>query len=324
MRAARRSAMRAAWLALPPMLACAGTALAQTCTATAAALNFGNISPVVAAEVNASSTISISCTGFILSNARVCLSIGTGGSGTGYAPRTLANGSSLLNFNLSPSSSMAPTWGTRTATSTSIVQVDIPMLLGAGSATVNVYGRIVAGQTTLRAGIYQSSFGGAHTEMNYAGYALVAPSCTTVTTPVARFPFTVSATVIPDCVITATDLDFGTSGALTAARTGTGTLTARCTNGSNYTIALGAGTSPGASVASRRLQRTGGTEQVAYQLYRDAAYALPWGDGTGGSSTQSGTGTGLSQAYTVYGRVPAQATPVAGTYTDVITVTITY
>ncbi|MDQ0139009.1 Csu type fimbrial protein [Cupriavidus necator] len=159
--------------------------------------------------------------------------------------------------------------------------------------------------------------------MNYAGYALLAPSCTTVTSPVARFPFTVSATVIPDCVTTATDLDFGTTGTLTAARTGTATLTARCTHGSHYTTALGAGTSAGGSAASRRLQRTGGTEPVDFQLYSDAAYALPWGDGTGGTATQGGTGTGLSQAYTVYGRVPTQATPVAGTYADTITVTIT-
>lgn len=315
--------MRAAWLLLP-MLAYGSMGFAQTCTVSAAALNFGNISPVVAAEINATSTISVSCTGFILSNARVCLSIGTGDAGTGYAPRTLANGTSLLNYNLSPSSSMSPTWGTRAATSTSLVQVDIPMLLGAGSATVNVYGRIAAGQTTPRAGMYQSSFGGAHTEMNYAGYALVAPSCTTVTSPVVRFPFTVSATVVPDCVITATDLDFGTSGALTAARTGTGTVTARCTNGSNYAIALGPGTSAGASVASRRLQRVGGSEQVTYQLYRDAAYGLPWGDGTHGTTAQSGTGNGVDQSHVVYGLVPGQQTPAADTYADSIIVTIKY
>lgn len=297
---------------------------AQTCTATATAVNFGNVSPVVAAEVNASSTISISCTGFILSTARVCLSIGTGSGGTGLVPRTLSQGSDLLNFNLSQSSSMSPIWGTRAVPSTSVVQVDIPMLLGGGSTTVSIYGRIAAGQTGLRAGTYLSSFDGAHTEMNYASYTLIAPGCSTLTSPVARFPFTVSATVIPDCTITASDVDFGTVGVLVSALTATGSLTARCTNGSNYAIALGAGTSTGAGVASRRMQRTGGSSQVAYQLYRDAAYAFPWGDGTSGTSTVTGTGTGLSQAYIVYGRVPAQPTPVAGAYVDTLTVTITY
>jgi spore coat protein U-like protein len=38
----------------------------------------------------------------------------------------------------------------------------------------------------------------------------------------------------------------------------------------------------------------------------------------------SGTGIGSSQNYTVYGRVQAQTTPAPGTYTDTITVTVTY
>ena len=49
-----------------------------------------------------------------------------------------------------------------------------------------------------------------------------------------------------------------------------------------------------------------------------------WGDGTAGC-VQAGDGTGAAQALTVYGKVDAQAsTPAAGTYTDTITVTVTY
>ena len=36
------------------------------------------------------------------------------------------------------------------------------------------------------------------------------------------------------------------------------------------------------------------------------------------------TGSGVSQSFTVYGRVPAQSTPAAGSYTDTIKVTVTY
>jgi len=36
------------------------------------------------------------------------------------------------------------------------------------------------------------------------------------------------------------------------------------------------------------------------------------------------TGTGSSQSFTVYGRIPTQTTPSPDTYTDTITVTVTY
>jgi spore coat protein U-like protein len=38
----------------------------------------------------------------------------------------------------------------------------------------------------------------------------------------------------------------------------------------------------------------------------------------------SGTGTGLTQTLTVYGRVAPQTTPKPGTYSDTIIATVTY
>nr|WP_287115276.1 spore coat protein U domain-containing protein [Mesorhizobium sp.] len=43
-----------------------------------------------------------------------------------------------------------------------------------------------------------------------------------------------------------------------------------------------------------------------------------------GTDTLAGTGTGAEQTYPVYGQVPVQETSTAGTYADVITVTLTY
>jgi len=40
--------------------------------------------------------------------------------------------------------------------------------------------------------------------------------------------------------------------------------------------------------------------------------------------TVSATGNGAAQSYTVYGRIPAQTTPAPNTYTDTITITVTY
>jgi spore coat protein U-like protein len=48
-----------------------------------------------------------------------------------------------------------------------------------------------------------------------------------------------------------------------------------------------------------------------------------WGI-TIGTDTVSATGNGAAQTHTVYGRVPAQTTPAPATYSDTVTVTVTY
>jgi len=48
-----------------------------------------------------------------------------------------------------------------------------------------------------------------------------------------------------------------------------------------------------------------------------------WGN-TIGTNTVASTGTGAAQSFTVYGRIPSQTTPAPATYTDTITVTVTY
>ena len=53
------------------------------------------------------------------------------------------------------------------------------------------------------------------------------------------------------------------------------------------------------------------------------ARTQPWGNSSG-VITAAGTGSGLAQSLTVYGRVPAQTTPSPGAYTDTVVVTLTY
>jgi spore coat protein U-like protein len=68
---------------------------------------------------------------------------------------------------------------------------------------------------------------------------------------------------------------------------------------------------------------TSGGVTVNYSLYSDSGRATNWGN-TVGTDTVSSTGTGALQSFTVYGQVPAQTTPAPATYTDTITVTVTY
>ena len=134
--------------------------------------------------------------------------------------------------------------------------------------------------------------------------------------------FTSQITLNTSCTInSASNLNFGSQGVLTAAVNQTSTVQVQCTNTTPYNIGLDAGTGTGATVAARLM--TSGGNTVTYSLYEDPAHTTVWGN-TVGTNTVAGTGSGASQSYTVYGQVPAQTTPAPGTYTDTVTVTVTY
>jgi len=312
----------AAWLVCAPKLA-----FAQTCNAVASSLNFGQVSPVAGTTASASSTITINCTGMGILPVRACVNIGTGTGGSSYLPRIALNGTNQLQYNLYTTSGGSTVWGSRGSTTYSPIALDISQsgTTGTGSATLTVYGRVPASQTGLVAGTYTSSFAGVlQAELNYAAYLLLAPACASLTSPSSTFSFTVSANVINDCTIASTNINFGTAGILSSTLAATGTLTVACTNNDAYSIAISAGAGSGASVADRVMTRSGGTDKIHYQLYQNASYSLPWGDGTNGTTALTGTGTGSSQSVTVYARVLPQTTPQAGTYIDTVIATITY
>jgi spore coat protein U-like protein len=131
----------------------------------------------------------------------------------------------------------------------------------------------------------------------------------------------VTATVLSVCLITATPLAFGnyTSTQLDA----TATLAVSCTVGTPYTIALDAGTGSEATVAERRMTGSEAGQQLSYSLYSNSARTSVWGTTTG-TDTVAGTGTGLVQNLSVYGRVPAGQLAAPGAYTDTVTATLTY
>jgi spore coat protein U-like protein len=134
--------------------------------------------------------------------------------------------------------------------------------------------------------------------------------------------FGVSATVINQCLVSATNLAFGnydpTSNIDT---TSTNTLSVTCTLSDSYTIALNGGTTSGGTIAQRLM--TDGSNTINYNIYQNSAHTTLWGDGATGT-TEAGTGTGIVQTYTAYGIVPKQQVIPTGTYTDTITVTLNF
>src|SRR6266545_7737912 len=129
-----------------------------------------------------------------------------------------------------------------------------------------------------------------------AGLPILAPSAPRAATTTTTFG--VQVTIAASCVInSASTLNFGTQGALTANVDNTSTVQVQCTDTTPYNIGLDAGLGAGASVATRKLTNGGNT--INYSLYSDINHSVVWGT-TVGVDTVAATGSGAGQSHTVY------------------------
>jgi spore coat protein U-like protein len=133
------------------------------------------------------------------------------------------------------------------------------------------------------------------------------------------------AVCVPSLSVSATTLDFGVyDPGATSSTKSTGKVTVQCLVGvlPSFSVALSTGNS--GSYATR--QMANGTDRLDYNLYTDSNHTMVWGDGTGTTSTASFSGliSLLSTSFVVYGRMPRAQYPAPGTFTDTITVTVTY
>ncbi|MQB53342.1 spore coat U domain-containing protein [Rahnella sp. RcJ3] len=160
--------------------------------------------------------------------------------------------------------------------------------------------------------------------------------CSSAHAATATTTFTVSATLTNGCVFGSSlaspisslgTLNFGSLSDITSnvdivSSTGAGSVVVTCTPGTSVSIAMDYGTH-GGTATRRYMQNTTNTDLLGYQLFRDAARSLVWGNGALVMSIPSFPDT--SQTYPVYARLYAVTPlPSAGTYTDTVTVTLTY
>ena len=122
------------------------------------------------------------------------------------------------------------------------------------------------------------------------------------------------------CTISVTGVNFGSYNVFSnAAQHSAGNIGLNCASSVEYTIALGAGSG---TFTQRVL--SSGAHSFKYNLFTAANRALVWGDATNGSATVSGSGTGVRVNHVVYGQIPPQQNVPAGSYSDTITVVITF
>ncbi|MER9580557.1 spore coat U domain-containing protein [Mesorhizobium sp. M0051] len=299
-------------------------AWSQSCSVTAVSGSYGAVDILSGAVDDTTATFSISCSGVIFSTVRLCVELSPGQTNTA-GNRRLASGTQRLVHELYSDAARTTIWGSWGLATTAYAlhpigtTYDLNMgFSGSANATLTVYGRVAANQTTAGPGSYIWTM----TSAPAIGYDYVtATACPTGSRQAVSSGSTWTATINANCNVSATNVNFGSVGVLASNVDSTGSVTVRCTNSTPYSIGLSAGTGSGATIAARKM--TSGTKLVSYSLYRDSGMATVWGN-TIGTDTASGTGTGLDQPYTVYAEAPAQTTPAPGTYTDTVVVTVTY
>lgn len=143
----------------------------------------------------------------------------------------------------------------------------------------------------------------------------------------------VTATVVASCSVTLkTNIVFGNvtvvPGTLAKTNGNDGAFDVTCDNGTDYAVGVGNG-----GFHSTTRQMAFGAQRLPYELYTDPAYTTVFTDvvvGSGvGASASSGnvgfTGTGGTQTYTVYGKIPlGTAKPLPGVYADTVVVDLVY
>ena len=140
---------------------------------------------------------------------------------------------------------------------------------------------------------------------------------------------------IDSCSVSTTGISFGTydPASTTDNKNNSGNVTITCgttyqtSGGTTATISLSAGN----GTFAQRVMKSG-TNTLNYNVYTDSAYSVIWGDAGMGSGTSNNSWAGtfdnfstVSTPFTLYGKIPAlQYNVVPGSYSDSLTVTVTY
>jgi spore coat protein U-like protein len=307
--ALRRSDLAGQALGLAALLAAALLLLAllapgraEAATTSCSAFSSGGIifSPydsVAKTAVDGVGTISFTCTGTGTDTLNIIIN---GGNAGVCSPRQMRNGTPALNYDLFREAARTSIWCDGSS------RHDVPMDYSANSTqtmTITVYGRVTAGQTPTY-GSYSDSLS---MQLKQGGGVLRTAT------------LSVSGSVSATCSVTAAALSFPSYNG-TGAATASSNLSINCSSGAGYQVSLGAGQ----YFSSTRRMLGPSTNYLSYELHRDSARTLTWGDGSTLGGKLSGTGTGSAQSIPVYGRIPASQYRAVGSYSDSVVVTVEY
>lgn len=129
------------------------------------------------------------------------------------------------------------------------------------------------------------------------------------------------------CTVTATGVNFGNYDVFVAtALNSTGSITVTCDLVPPVDVTISIGPSPNSGVLNpRQMKLLAGSDLLNYNLFTDAARTQIWGDGTGGTTTifLKNVPKNRPKTVTVYGSISPNQNVSIGSYSDLLTVTIT-
>jgi len=127
------------------------------------------------------------------------------------------------------------------------------------------------------------------------------------------------------CTVSTNPVSFGSYDVFSPSPTdASGTITFTCNTNERVTVSIGQSPNSG-GFHPRKMRLSGGTDQLDYNLYTDAACTSVWGDGTSGTDTITRrVQKNQPNTLTVYGRIHPRQDVSWGSYTETLTVTITW
>jgi spore coat protein U-like protein len=130
--------------------------------------------------------------------------------------------------------------------------------------------------------------------------------------------------VVTACRVNVSDLSFGsyTSNSTTPVH-GQTSIQLLCAPGTSAEISLDAGTSPGRNTSRRNMQQDSGNDKMDYDLFQDAGRTIHWGDRSGNDTKEVVTAD-APLTIPIYGEIPGGQRVRDGTYSDVITISVSY
>ncbi len=317
----------------------AGSLLRTECTASMSPslINIGD--KITPANINSkpiTSRLDYTCTnrGFRNGYVSVCLAVGDGDYiPISFNPRYMRNQSdtkSSLAFAMTIDNNP---WGARSNgseyNSGPLVMPRRPGLAGTestiqGSVVIDV--SLLANNALATPGTYINNFNGNHTALTYkADEDLNSSNCSTESQNSIQFPFTVKATVISSCEITAkpTDINLKNIAASATNIKGSTSINLKCTNTAPYTIGLAPsnGNVNGAGIMTGTIPNS---DVIPYQL--QSADGTAWGNTLTAESVENGVadkGTGVNQSHIVHVVVP-NADFKPDDYSDIVNIQVHY
>lgn len=294
---------RRLWILAATALLGAHAAHAANCTwpAVPTNINFGTYS-VFGGAVTGNSTFTIDCT----PPSTGVVTLTRGGSAT-YArqlSRTTAP-AATLGYNLFREAGLANIWGDGTSGTQYLSFVPTA---GNKALTATIFGQIPASLDS-PPGTYTDTI---QATLSWGGGTD------------SRF-FTVTTTIVAECSVVTTPLNFGnydpvSANAATPADATT-VIQVYCTSGTPVTVGLDNGLY---AVGAARNMNGPASDRLGYQLYKDAGRATIWNTTNLNSGTSTSKLIPINSGFTAYGRVAAGQDVRAGSYTDTIQVTVNY